>query len=170
MELPNQDRGKILISGEGFYTGKELFDILRDEYDLELEMASGGYCLAMTSLMDTRDGFTRLLNAVFEIDDCAAAVKGKPSESSGDAEIKYPTPIVVLSMAEALEGEKKMRPLASAVNCVSAGFVSFYPPGIPVLAPGELITQQILNVIKEGLRRGLNINGLDEKGIIVVDS
>ena len=171
LQLPNADGGKILISGEGKLTGKEIFDILRNEYDLELEMASGGYCLAMTSLMDTKEGFQRLAEAVREIDETILDKPGKVTGKKGEAEaLRYPKPIPVLSIKEAVEGEKRKRPLSSAANCIAGEFVSFYPPGIPILAPGELITEEVQAFIKEGAKRGLTVSGLDEKGIIVVDS
>ena len=171
LQLPEQDLGKILISGEGYYTGKELFDILRDEYDLELEMAAGGYCLAMTSVMDTKEGFERLSSALLEIDASVLAVKMKSSKKGKVKEeiLTYPKPITVLTMQEAIEGSKRRRPLSAAGNCIAGDFVSFYPPGIPILAPGELITEEVQKMIKEGIRRGLKVNGLDEKGIIIVD-
>lgn len=170
LKLPSKDMGKILISGEGYYSGKELFDILRDEYALELEMAAGNYCLAMTSLMDTKKGFERLLQALAEIDENATLKKTKSQEKEAVGLLTYPTPLVVLSMQEALEGAKRKRPLEAALNCIAGDFVSFYPPGIPVLAPGELITGEVQSAIKEGIRLGLNVSGMDEKGIIIVDS
>ncbi len=170
LQLPNGDKGKILISGEGKLTGKEIFDILRNEYDLELEMASGGYCLAMTSLMDTKEGFQRLAEAVKELDETVDS-SGSDHRKSDEAEaLSYPKPVSVLSIKEAVEGEKRKRPLSSAANCIAGEFVSFYPPGIPILAPGELITQEVQAFIKEGIERGLTVSGMDEKGIIIVDS
>ena len=168
LRLPNQDMGKILISGEGYFTGKRLFDILRDEYRLELEMAAGDYCLAMTSLMDTKEGFLRLSEALSEIDESVSEEQKKLLPQNEDS-ISYPKPISVLSIGEAIEGEKRKRPLSSVQNCVAGDFVSFYPPGIPILAPGELITESVIKVIKEGERRGLCVSGLDEKGIFIVD-
>lgn len=171
LELSNADRGKLLISGEGVFTGKEIFNILRDEYDLELEMASGDYCLAMTSLMDTKEGFKRLAEALAEIDEsCDASPKKNRGGKATGVAFRYPKPISVLSIKDAVEGEKRKRPISSATNCIAGDFVSFYPPGIPILAPGELITEEVQAFIKEGVRRGLTVSGLDEKGIIIVDS
>ncbi len=63
------DCGKLVIYSEsGCMSGRELYDILRDKYNLQLEMSLGRYCLAMTSCMDSDEGFERLAAALGEID------------------------------------------------------------------------------------------------------
>ncbi|MCR4675102.1 MAG: aminotransferase class V-fold PLP-dependent enzyme [Lachnospiraceae bacterium] len=164
LQWDNKDKGKLVISGEGYLLGSELFSILRDEYQLELEMAAGGYCIAMTSMMDTDEGFKRLKKALFEID---GTLKTKKKED--EKEFRYPKSTQVLSLKEAVEGKKTRRPVESALNCIAAGFVDFYPPGIPILAPGELITEEIVKFIMDGMERNLNVEGISSKGILIVE-
>lgn len=159
-----RDRGKLLISGEGYLLGSEIFKRLSKDFLLEPEMAAGGYCLAMTSVMDSPEGFRRLSKALHEID---LTVKGKKSiETEG---FTYPKPIKVMSIKDALEQNHIRRPLVNAKDCVSAGFVEFYPPGIPLLAPGELVTGEIIRTLEAGIKGNLNVLGVSEKGISIVD-
>jgi arginine/lysine/ornithine decarboxylase len=72
-------------------------------------------------------------------------------------------------MKDGVEGPKRRRPLEATKDCVSAGFVSFYPPGIPILAPGELITDEVIRSIKRGQKAGLNVMGITQEGILIVD-
>ena len=160
----SRDMGKILISGEGYLLGSELFQRLSEEYGLELEMSAGGYSLAMTSIMDREDGFERLKKALFEID---SSVKKTGKYHIED--FTYPKPIQVLSMKEAMEEKRILRPIESAKDCISAGFVEFYPPGIPILAPGELITGDVIRTIKAGKDGNLKVLGVSDKGIYIVD-
>ena len=159
----NKDFGKLVILGEGYISGTELFRRLRDEFDLELEMAATGYCIAMTSIMDTKEGLLRLKEALFFID------KDLKKQKKNKEDRNYPKTLQVMSMKDAVEGTKRRRPLEATKDCVSAGFVSFYPPGIPILAPGELITDEVIRSIKRGQRAGLNVMGITQEGILIVD-
>ncbi|MCR5545118.1 MAG: aminotransferase class V-fold PLP-dependent enzyme [Lachnospiraceae bacterium] len=164
LDRKDKDAGKIVISGEGYVSGQEIFSKLRDEFHLELEMAAGGYCIAMTSIMDQKEGFHRLKEALFSIEQ-----EIKENQRISLEAFTYPKTVSVLSMKEAIEGQKVRRPLESALNCISAGFVDFYPPGIPILAPGELITEEIIKTIKAGMKGNLNVEGCSDKGILIVE-
>ena len=159
-----RDLGKILISGEGYLLGSHIFKRLSEEFYLELEMSAGGYCLAMTSIMDSDEGLNRLKKALYEIDDTVGEKRKFNME-----DFTYPKPLKVLSMKDAMEQKRVIRPLESAKDCISAGFVEFYPPGIPILAPGELITGEIIRTIEAGIKGNLSVLGVSEKGIYIVD-
>ena len=66
----------------------------------------------------------------------------------------------VLPLAEAMDSEMESRRLSESAGCVSGEFVYLYPPGIPLAAPGERITEKILNIILEYKQKGLPVQGL----------
>ena len=161
-----KDNSKILISAqEAGMDGQQLYDRLREQYHLQMEMASGHYVTALTSLMDTEEGFERLYRALREMDEEAV---GKP-EVRRDAEAVLPglySPREKkLELAEAMEAEMDVRLWERAEGCISAEFVYLYPPGIPIVAPGELLTGQVIRLIADCRRRGLQVQGMqDMKG------
>ena len=150
-------RPKILICAEGAgLHGQELAELLTEHYHLEMEMASGHYVTALTTLMDTQEGFDRLFAALQEIDrnsskdetlhqeqglDTADFQKTDAKSSKGIAEISevfttddiYGEVEKVLEIAEAMDAPKMTVPLMKAAGCVSGEFVYLYPPGIPIL-------------------------------------
>ena len=139
------DFGKIVIITKNTnITGKELSNILRDEYKIELEMASINYTLAMTSICDKKESFTRLLNALEKIDE---KLENKV-EKENKIEIVLP--------------EKKMNILDSIKNNnskylnyketegkTSKEYIWVYPPGIPLITPGEVINKETIKKINE---------------------
>ena len=177
--LPSSDRdpGKIIILGNDHLTGKEIADRLRRDFSIETEMACGTYCLAMTSVMDTKEGFLRLSDALKRIDETIpdqlpTSIK---AGREGDADSEQPLemlytkePVIVMTLSEAAEERQSMRLIEATKDCISGGFVSFYPPGIPILCPGELITGEIIRQIKIGMDKGLTATGVKEGQIAIV--
>ncbi|MBQ9679736.1 MAG: aminotransferase class I/II-fold pyridoxal phosphate-dependent enzyme [Ruminococcus sp.] len=137
------DMGKLCIFGGGCMSGKELMDILRSDYHIELEMALGDYALAMTSVCDTDEGFDRLLNALREIDSrCSGA-----NHTAGFTAFSLPQKHCTISEAVNKDGE--MLDLYKAEGKVSREYVRVYPPGIPMIVPGEVIDRDILSRLRE---------------------
>ena len=163
------------------------------EYGLEMEMSSGNYVLAMTSLMDRQEGFDRLSVALHEIDAGLSSVSNMPRENcqeqrdvlklsgetdapqkiSGEPKITsglleenispreiYRKPEKAMEIYEAEEAEHEVLPLKQAGGGVSAGTVFLYPPGIPVLVPGEWIDSTMANNLCRCLQLGLDVQGL----------
>ena len=133
------DIGKLCIFCRGFMTGKELMERLRSEYRIELEAALGDYALAMTSVCDTDEGFDRLLRALTEID-------------SQCKEAEHPIGFAVTSLppkrysiAEALRKDGKMHDIHNAEGRISREYIRVYPPGVPLIVPGEEITRGVLS-------------------------
>lgn len=174
------DPGKILIGvGESGFNGKELYDILREKYHLQPEMASVDYVLAMTSVMDTEEGFERLICALKEIDlqspgQKAAMNAGKQPEKAvcfvGKKEAKIESVCstgemqmqteAVYSIREALSKASAPVDLKKCAGKVSGEFIYLYPPGIPVITPGERISEELLTYLEEAERMGLSLQGL----------
>lgn len=134
-----KDPSKILISADALgLTGYDLFAILRDEYYLELEMASSRYATALTSVMDTDEGFNRLTNALKEIDQ--RAISSPAIQKSLTNEPQSPgLPVKAMEIHAALGHPQERIPLSQADGRISAAFLTPYPPGIPIVVPGEVI-------------------------------
>lgn len=164
------DFSKILISTEGTdLTGQKLYDILREKYHLQLEMASGHYVTALTSVMDTAEGFERLLQALFEIDydiDCNTNGNKMSSENTIlTSQELYSIPSQVLTLNDAIEKAYDTIWLKDAAGCISREYIYLYPPGIPLITPGEIITTELIENIALCKMQGLSVEGLaDMKG------
>lgn len=163
------DRSKLLIAGRNAgISGSMLHHMLLEEYGLQMEMAAGGYVLAMTSVMDSDEGFGRLAEALFAIDASDAAGERELMAWSRLGEIYGPME-QVLGIARAQDGASRMISLADAEEEVAASYLYLYPPGVPILAPGERITKKTLRDIADCREMGLEIHGLvAEDGIKVV--
>lgn len=136
------DAGKLNILCNGCMSGKTLMDILRTDYRIELEMALGDRALAMTSVCDANEGFDRLLSALKEIDgNC----------TSTDQMTAPPTcllPQRSCTISEAVAANGSPRDIFQAKGRVSREYVRAYPPGIPLLVPGEVIDRNVLSQLK----------------------
>lgn len=153
----NFDPSKIILSVEhSNISGTELKDILREKYDIELEMDSRYYALAMTSIADTTDGFLRFITALEEID--RSLVKVKKEECNYEFVLQHPEP--VLKPSEAFEQEIVYSKLNQSAGKISGAFIGLYPPGIPILVPGERIESSMITYIEEAVRIGLTVTGL----------
>lgn len=159
------DPSKLLLSVKGTnITGKELYDLLRTKYHLQLEMKMGNYVLAMTSLMDSEEGYNRLWMALKEIDE-KIYVDDK-SLTKSRISIK---PQKTKSIYQADYGEKVRISLDKAVGKTVGEFIYLYPPGIPLIVPGELISEELLREFAYYKSVGLEITGLsDESGNTVL--
>ncbi|MCD2493552.1 PLP-dependent transferase [Lacrimispora sp. NSJ-141] len=154
------DPSKLIIRG-GSMSGPELYELLRREYRIQPEMCTETYVILMTSVADSEKAFERLKNALMEIDKKMAADGGWPSRKKAAL---YPRPQVVLTPAEA-EG-KRVRTCRKEASegLISGEFAYIYPPGVPVLAPGERITGEVLEVISSYSENGFKILGLEDSG------
>ena len=136
------DAGKLNIFCNGCMSGKTLMDILRTDYRIELEMALGDRALAMTSVCDADEGFERLLSALKEIDgNC----------TSTDQMTAPPTCLLPqrrCTISEAVAANGSPRDIFQAEGRVSREYVRVYPPGIPLLVPGEVIDRNVLSQLK----------------------
>ena len=155
-----QDISKILISaGSSGLSGKELYDTLLNRYHLQMEMASGHYVTALSSLMDTEEGFQRLISALEEIDKNSYSHAPLPKSSLLDAQAIYRLPKPSMSISKALDCPSESLPLRSSIGHISQEYIYLYPPGIPLAAPGEILTGSLLSVIGQCQAEGLPIEG-----------
>ena len=157
--MPNgditKDPGKIIINATSCgLNGTELSKQLREKYHLEMEMASGEHCIAMTSVMDTDEGFHRLWKALEELDAC-----GKDKEVKNTTLNNVPRIQSVFSIKKALSKPGNLVMLDHCEGKVSKEFIYLYPPGIPLVAPGERISREMLAYVKEAKRLGIQVQG-----------
>jgi len=148
------DPGKlVLCTRDTSLTGLGLMDILRKTYRIELEMALENYALAMTSICDTRESLLRLAGALQEID--SQLTETLPVQAAGP----LPLPPRWLGMLEARRREGALLPLEEAIGHVSGGMVWAYPPGVPLLVPGEEVTAELCRTLQQMERGGIILHG-----------
>ena len=157
----NMDRSKIVISVKDTnMSGQELYDTLLWRYHLQMEMASGSYVLAMSSIMDTEDGFFRLQRALMEID--GTLHRQEKTNTNHFIEEFYAEHEKKMEIYEALEQTGVVVGFEEAVGKISRDTIFLYPPGIPVLLPGEWIDEATVAKIRKAKALGLNIQGNSE--------
>lgn len=157
------DMSKIVISTKGSgLSGADLSDILRKNYHLEMEMSAPEYMIGMTTLMDTKDGYRRLADALLEIDLQLVRhgrVRAK-RELAYDQKQEMPKAKVIMGPADAMHAAGAECVLVESEGKVSQEFLYLYPPGIPILVPGEKITGEILERVTWYSEMGLSVQGL----------
>ena len=140
--------------------GIEVYDILRDEYDIQIEFGDIGNILAYLSMGDRPQEVERLVSALAEIR------RRYQTDGTGLLSQEYIDPDVVISPQEAFYADKISLPLRQAEGRVCSEFVMCYPPGIPILAPGERITGEILDYIEYAKSKGCSMTGPEDPDIL----
>lgn len=161
MHIFDFDRSKLLFSTENStLNGHQLHNILREKYHLEMEMESENYVLAIASVGDTKEGLDRLCAAIEEID--------KEESLKNIKEKKFPEACTcskmkqVLRISQAMEAPLVKCPLEESIGKISAEFAYLYPPGIPILVPGEQITGLFIRNVRRYMEQGLDLQGLKD--------
>lgn len=167
--------GKELINGDTIYdfdvtklsihtrdvglAGIEVYDLLRDDYDIQIEFGDIGNVLAIISVGDKDLAIERLISALSEIK------RRYMKDQSGMLDHEYINPLVEMTPQEAFYSPKKSVEMAESVGEIASEFVMCYPPGIPILAPGEKITQEILDYIAYAKEKGCFLTGTEDIAI-----
>ncbi|MBQ3692686.1 MAG: aminotransferase class V-fold PLP-dependent enzyme [Clostridia bacterium] len=139
--------------------GIEVYSLLRDEYDIQIEFGDLGNFLAYISVGDRQRDIERLVSALSEI----RRRYGK--SGSGMMHQEYIDPIVEATPQEAFYAQKESLPIEQTKGRVCSEFVMCYPPGIPILTPGELITAEILDYIKYAKEKGCSLTGSEDPDV-----
>lgn len=159
------DIGKLLLVTNGAISGKALQELLLKKYGLQMEMSSGNYVLAMTSFMDTEEGLERLADALLEID---ATLTVTDQREMFSPEKIYRQPKKAMEIDEVQDGESTSVAFSEAEGRICADYIYLYPPGIPVIVPGEVLDQQTLTVIETCQKMELDVEGLPQAGNVHV--
>lgn len=152
------DPSKLVLSVKGTgSSGRKLYDRLLNTSRIQMEMAAGDYCLGMTSIGDKKEGFMRLLEALKTMDSQIGDRKDKKGE---EQEMEFVSPPAFMSCEEALNAPARSISLRESQGFVSAEYVYLYPPGIPLLVPGEEITESLLLKMETVKEQGLTLQGM----------
>ncbi len=161
--------GKELIDGDSVYdfdvtklsiytqgiglTGIEVYDLLRDEYDIQIEFGDIGNILAYISIGDRIRDIERLVGALEDI-------KRLYEKDSNDLYCgQFIQPELAMTPQQAFYADKRRIPLSQTAGKISAELVMCYPPGIPILTPGERITEEIIAYIRYAKEKGCSVQG-----------
>lgn len=139
--------------------GIEVYDILRDEYDIQIEFGDIGNILAYLSMGDRLQELERFVSALAEIR------RRYQTDGSGLLTQEYIDPKVMISPQDAFYADKVSLPLRECEGRICSEFVMCYPPGIPILAPGEQITTEILDYIEYAKAKGCSMTGPEDPEI-----
>ena len=164
--LPETDDPSRLLIGTGNsgLTGRELAEIFRRVYHLEPEMEAAGYVLMLTSIADTDEGFIRLAAAMRELEE-----KYVPQAEAAQTGALVPgseeLPETAMTIAEAMDAPARAVSFAESAGKICAEFLYQYPPGIPLLAPGEKITPGIIGLARRLAARGYALQGMADHSL-----
>lgn len=139
--------------------GIEVYDILRDDYDIQAEFGDVANILAYISVGDRERDIERLVSALAEIR------RLYKRDKAGMMEMEYISPQVVATPQEAFYAQKTSLPIEQSAGHICAESVMCYPPGIPILAPGERITAEIIRYIRYMKEKGGSLTGLEDLDI-----
>lgn len=155
------DISKIVLSVRGTtMDGQALYTTLRTRYQLQPEMVLGDYVVLMTGPGDRPEGYERLKAALKTIDSTLESV----GESVGSCDFLNRQPAIVgMSAYEALSQAYETRTLKACEGYISREYAYVYPPGIPVLVPGEVITLEVIKKIEDYQKSGLSVRGPVDK-------
>ena len=137
--------------------GIEVYDILRDEYDIQIEFGDIGNIMAYISIGDRIQDIERLVGALAEI----SRLYSK-EEKRFEVDRQMLLPRVLASPQEAFYADKIKVPIREAAGHISGEFVMAYPPGIPILAPGEEITDEIIDYIQYSVEKGCSMQEMED--------
>ena len=139
--------------------GIEVYDLLRDEYDIQIEFGDLGNILAYVSIGDRIKNIERLVSALAEIR------RRFKRDRTGLLTQEYLPPVVAVSPQDAFYAEKESLPIMETEGRICSEFVMCYPPGMPILAPGERITRDILEYIRYAKEKGCSMTGTEDPEI-----
>ena len=139
--------------------GIEVYDILRDEYDIQIEFGDLGNILAYLSIGDRKRDVERLVSALAEIRRLYA------KDRAGMMDNEYIAPDVAVTPQFAFYSPKECLPIRDTAGRICTEFVMCYPPGIPILAPGERVTEEIIDYILYAKDKGCQLTGPEDAAI-----
>lgn len=139
--------------------GIEVYDLLRDEYDIQIEFGDIANILAYISIGDRMQDIERLVGALADIKRLYSKDPSKMLKT------EYIAPQVVISPQEAFYAKDESLPLRETAGRICSEFVMCYPPGIPILAPGEVVTKEIIEYIIYAKKKGCSMQGPEDPDV-----
>lgn len=155
--VKDYDRSKLVLSVRNTsMSGLQLHERLLYRYGIQMEMVSPDYVLAMTSVGDTSDGYLKLEKALKQIDQ---EIDGE-SDRKGLLQKTFPVAEQKMSIYDAQWHKKAFCSLNQSCGCVAGDYIYLYPPGIPLITPGEIITEEIVETIGGWIAGSLHVSGI----------
>jgi arginine/lysine/ornithine decarboxylase len=157
----------LVISVKGTTTtGADLQKVLLEKYHIQLEMAAETYVLGIITMCDTQEGFDRLAQALLKMD---AELSGTEERTSVRVSYVtgYPEEDIVYTLAEVREKDTQEVLTEDAEGRICADYVNLYPPGIPLILPGERIVKEHIVLINRYLEKGMHVQGVTERRLLV---
>lgn len=162
--IQDMDLGKLdFFLGQNSYCGTELGQELLKEYGIQVELWGAGHIIAMTSPGDDDEGFRRLANAMKEIDKRLGQEPPKEKVSVG-----YELPTARLSPRKAFFAKKETILMAKSIGRVCGEFMIPYPPGAPLLVPGEIMTEELLQKMTFYREKGISFVGCKDPSLHII--
>lgn len=147
------DTSKLIVMTNGYISGIKLASLLRTEYKIEVEAAFPDYIIAMTGIGDTPTSLVRFGEALQDID---STIENK-SETNKETLYTPSNPIMVLPFAQAIKGESTLCLIEDSIDKVAAEYIFAYPPGVPLIFPGEVITKEKAETLTSLYEKGASI-------------
>lgn len=156
------DPTKLTISSRELgITGFELDMILAEKYHIQMELSDFYNVLAVGSFGDTKEGMDKLISALKEI---SKEYYGKREPVQDFLDIPN-IPKKILEPREAFYSDKTSILLKESIGEISGEFLLAYPPGIPVLCPGEIITKEVVDYVCDLKRANLYVQGTEDSTV-----
>jgi len=154
------DRTKLSVHTRDIgLAGIEVYDHLRDDYGIQIEFGDVGNLLAILSAGDRMMDVERLISALEEIK------RLREKSPIGLFDHEYIDPVIALPPQEAFYAKKRRVPMRASTGLVAGEFVMSYPPGIPIVAPGERITPDVLEHILFAKEKGCFMTGTEDMNL-----
>lgn len=155
-----QDIGKLLISVKNTaITGRQLYDILLKRYRIQPEMAAETFVLAMFTVNDSQEGYDRMTAALLEIDRELVQMQQTEIAPTQD-QFQIVPPVSEMTLAEAWDRPREEVWLEQSIGRAVGEFVNLYPPGVPLLVPGERMTGELSRKIHTWISKGMDVQGV----------
>lgn len=173
LEEGKQDIGKLVICSKGTsLSGQDIYDMLLKQYHFQMEMAAGTYCLAMFTISDGKHAYEQLAKALLEID---AGIE-VPDNVVGETEKQKDnyvnevavSQIALVPLSKAWDMDWEEIPLCDAVGRAVGEFINLYPPGVPLLVPGEILQKEHYEQLTVYKKQGLTIQGVEAQAPFLI--
>lgn len=165
----NYDCTKVLIDAKELGLTGVAFERMLREYRIEVELVQAHHVLVLITIGDTKESITALIQAVQAISDTVLS-KSHESNNTKDENLQnlskhsavLPDPIVRVTPRNAMYADREQVRLQDALHRIAGETIAYYPPGIPCVAVGEVISESVLQYIEKRKAQGYVPNGADD--------
>ena len=152
------DESKLVISCQNQMTGEELNECLRRDFAIEMEMCGADYAVAILTFLDSEEHLKRLTEALLAIDR-----ELERNKAGNCAASQIPKGEICMTPAEAANAPLDRVRLEESAGRISGEFIYLYPPGIPIITPGERMNREIIGQVLKDRELGLPVQGLEDR-------